>query len=151
MSGMTGMIAEAVGMGLLHFTWMGLLLGAGLESVLALLRRRSPGLRYGIALSGFAVLALIPAFTIGTRLASVEEQEDAPLATWAYTVPTADSVNAQLPIVTPREGGPMLYVDPPETPVPMLELRPSHTSLAFELPLLKNSPAVALEVAGEEA
>jgi beta-lactamase regulating signal transducer with metallopeptidase domain len=71
MSGMTGAIAEAVGMGLLNFTWMGFLLGAVLGLILSTFRRRSPRLRYGVALTGFLLLSLTPLATIGNALNAV--------------------------------------------------------------------------------
>lgn len=64
MSGMAGALAEAVGMGLLHFAWIGLLIGAVLVLVLSALRGRTPQLRYAVALAGFVVLACVPVATI---------------------------------------------------------------------------------------
>ena len=64
MSGVTGALAEAVGMGLLHFAWIGLLIGAVLVLVLSALRGCTPQLRYVVALAGFIVLACVPVATI---------------------------------------------------------------------------------------
>ncbi len=69
MSGMTGALAEAVGMGLLHFAWIGLLIGAILVLVLSALRGRTPQLRYAVALAGFIVLACVPVATISRSVA----------------------------------------------------------------------------------
>lgn len=65
-------IAEAVGIGLLHFTWIASLLGAPLAVALHALRWQSPQIRYAVALAGFVLMALVPLATISASLAMAE-------------------------------------------------------------------------------
>ncbi len=56
----------AIGWTMLHFLWVGGLIGVGAAVALRALDRASAGVRYGVALASLALLALAPA-VIGWR------------------------------------------------------------------------------------
>ncbi len=81
---------------LLHFFWQGALVAAALAGALALLRHRSAGLRYGVAIVALAVMAAMPALT-GWWLGSLEPGPSGDDAMAATVQTPATSVIAATP------------------------------------------------------
>jgi beta-lactamase regulating signal transducer with metallopeptidase domain len=71
---------QALGLSLLHFLWQGTAVAAALAAADALVSRRSSTVRYALAVSALAVMAVLPLFTFA-RLMGMPGGEVAPAGT----------------------------------------------------------------------
>jgi GWxTD domain-containing protein len=88
-------LIHALGWSLLHFCWQGTLVAILLASVLGLLSRRSPQLRYAVSCVALAMMVALPVLTFA-RLASEAQRVDKSIVTLTTDSSTAANVHAGL-------------------------------------------------------
>jgi beta-lactamase regulating signal transducer with metallopeptidase domain len=96
LGGQSDQILYGLGQGLIHSLWQCAALAVVLAGALALLRGRSPNVRYAAACAALALMLLIPAATVWTFVSAAPEtrtqeaSEPAP-AEWEFSIGTEES------------------------------------------------------------